>query len=104
MTTECVAKSCVPSVNTALNRNSKLTVVLLFTLATYFGITQCHDKVKIVEAHIVSYAMMFFYFLFFIIIYTWHSTPGPDFSHRVGLRIGLDSVMYSRNFSPKIQF
>ena len=69
MTTECVAKSCVPSVNTALNRNSKLTVVLLFTLATYFGITQCHDKVKIVEAHIASYAMMFFYFLFFLLLF-----------------------------------
>jgi hypothetical protein len=55
-----VAERCVPSVNKALNHNSKLTIDLLFTLAKYFGITQCHDKVKIIEAHIASYAMMFF--------------------------------------------
>jgi len=102
VTTECVAERCVPSINTALNHNSKLTVVLLFTLATYFGNTQRHDKVKIVKAHIASYAMMLF--SSFFNIYTWHSTPGTDFSDRVGPRIGLDSVMYSRNFSPKIQF
>ena len=66
--TECVAERCVPSVSTALNHNIKLTVVLLFTLATYFGILQCHDKVKIVEAHIASYAMMFFISFFLIFI------------------------------------
>jgi hypothetical protein len=46
--------------NTALHHNSKLTVVVLFTLATYVGITQRHDKVKIVKAHFASYAMIFF--------------------------------------------
>jgi hypothetical protein len=103
MTTECVAERCVPSVNTALNPNTKLTVVLRFTLATHFGITQCHDKFKIFESHIPSYAMMFFLFPFSN-IYKWHNTPGTDFSDCVSPRIGLDSVMYSRNFSPQIQF
>lgn len=104
MTAECVAERFVPPINTALNHNSKLTVVLLFTLATYFGITQCHEKVKIVEAHIAYSAITFFFFSSLFNIYTWHSTPGTDFSDCLSPRIGLDSVMYSGNFSPKIQF
>jgi len=64
VTTECVAERFVPSVNTALNHNSKLTVVLLLTLAKYNGITQCHEKFKIAEAHIAYSAITFFLVLF----------------------------------------
>jgi len=73
--TECVAERCVPSANTTLNYNSKLIVVLLFTLATYFGIMQCHDKVKIVESHITYYTIMYFYFLFFLILISGIACP-----------------------------